>query len=227
MMTTNNSEHSFPDWLKVTETAEILCLDIDKKSSSVQHGHFEPSCLADSSLENIPYQGKIVRINGAATTWIYSFFAYSAYQHEAKQIEVFYPEDNKYILIYPTDTLENSDIKDNDFNIKQDQGTLIVTLNSRNSQIGAQINPLKLPQTDSFLILTGRASLFLYAYAVVVAAMNKFQFIFVDNPQEPYLISVGKMTLGNVVRKNQTTNESGLVVGVVGDSRLAPVYGRK
>jgi cytidine deaminase len=220
-MLPNNSESSFPDWLKVTETSEILCLDVDKKAASVQHGHFEPWCLADSSLENIPYQGKIVRINGAATTWIYSFFAYSAYQHDATQIEVYYPQKKSYISIYPPDTLEDSDLKDNYFDARQTHDNLTVTLNPYDFKIDTQnpqINPLKLQQNGGSqrLVLTGKAPNFLYAYVAVVAAVNKFESIWVNNPQEPYLISVGKTNPGDVVHKKPTM-ESGLVVGIIGD----------
>jgi hypothetical protein len=221
-MPAKDSENLFPDWIKITETSEVLSLDIDVKASSVQDGRFEPGVLADSNLDKIPYQGKVVRISGAASTWMYSFFAYSAYQHEAKQIEVFYPQINDYILIYPVDTLENSETGGNYFKIEQHQDRITLTLNPNNKSIkyqDIQTNPLKLPQqqTDSFLILTGKASVYLYAYAAVVAAKSKFDCVFVDNPHERYLISVGKMSPGDVDLKKQTTNKPGLVVGIVGD----------
>jgi cytidine deaminase len=224
-MPTKDSENSFPDWLKVIETSETLCLNFNIKASSVQHGRFDPQILADSSLENIPYQGKVVRISSPdsnfISTWICSFFAYSAYQHKAKRIEVFRPSED-YLVIYPVDILENSRTKGDYFEIEQQQNHLTLTLNPNKSTINykeIQTNPLKLPhpQTDCPLILTGKASLWLYAYAAVVAAMNKFELVFVDNRHESYWVSVGKMNPGDIVRKNQTTNEPGLVVGIVGD----------
>ncbi|MDR0392321.1 MAG: hypothetical protein LBH59_10475 [Planctomycetaceae bacterium] len=209
---------NYPNWLKIEEKTEELFLNINKHAATF--GRFEPVVLSDKLLENLAYKDKIVHIDGGAPVWLYAYLAYHACKNDAKSIKIFYPQENKFVQIYPVVAKENA--ANEFYSITEQTDNTTLTLNPQKNK-NLNINDvlqckLELPQSNgSPLLLTGEAANFHYACAAVVAAKSYFNLVLVDKPDESFLISIGMENSGNTIPKKRKKHNSGLLVGIVGD----------
>ena len=205
-----------------------------------------PSILEDPRIDQIPFSGKSVLLEGKAPNWMVAHFAVRAVINGAKDVQirqVGQREGTSDTMVWPHEPLSETDRKSDAeakcFTISPEKpGTVRLEFNNAPDEKGGKwsmadfINtPLYLPDSSSeqvfaieeslmiktnILIVGGSATNWMYAAVTILANMAGIKYILYDSPREKFYISIGALNPGKLIQRPKRV-QNGLVIGIVGD----------
>ncbi|MDR2094771.1 MAG: hypothetical protein LBP76_04550 [Treponema sp.] len=183
------------------------------------------SVLSDPAIDDLPFSGKTVRLDGNAPVWMFANFALHAVRGGAAEVSVYQPQSGDTAVWRHKPVIKAGDAGSPvpewcRLTGEKDSGGL--QLEFLPAPAGGwtladfEKTPLYFAGGTEMLIIGGRGANWMYAAAVVAAGNAGIAHILYDSPREESLISIGLQNPGvRLPRKNHVENST--VVGIVGD----------